>query len=109
VRKLIVGAVMAGAVTLGISYPAGADPTCYTECGPGPETVLGSGPSTAPGGPISQPAPAPELAPTQSVPSSGGLPLTGGDIEQSAAIATVALVAGVAMVRVGRRKAARAS
>jgi hypothetical protein len=109
VRKLIVGTVMAGAVTLGISHPAVADPTCYTECGPGPQTVVGSGPATAPGGPTSQPSPAPVPSPKQSVPFSGGLPLTGADIEQSAAIATVALVAGVAMVRVSRRRAARAS
>jgi hypothetical protein len=41
----------------------------------------------------------------ESVPSSGGLPLTGADIEESAGIAAVLLVAGVAMVRVGRRRA----
>jgi hypothetical protein len=96
---------MAGAVTLGLALPAGADPTCYTGCGPGPETVVGSGPETSPGVPVSQTSPEPVPAPKQSVPSSGGLPLTGGDIEQSAGIATVLLVAGATLVRVHRRRA----
>jgi LPXTG-motif cell wall-anchored protein len=99
---------MAGAVTLGLSLPAGADPTCYTGCGPGPQTVVGSGPSTSPGLPGPQTSPEPVPAPKQSVPSSGGLPLTGGDIEQSAGIAAVLLVAGAAMVRVNRRRVTRA-
>lgn len=90
---------MAGAVTLGLSLPAGADPTCYTGCGPGPETVLGTGPATSPGV-----SPEPLPSPKQSVPSPG-LPLTGADIEQSAGIATVLLVAGAALVRVNRRRA----
>ncbi len=96
---------MAVAVTLGISHPAVADPTCYTACGPGPQTVVGSGPSTSPGGPTPQLSPEPVPIAKESVPSSGGLPLTGADIEESAGIAAVLLVAGVAMVRVGRRRA----
>jgi hypothetical protein len=108
-RKLIVGAVMAVAVSLGFSHPAVADPTCYTDCGPGPQTIVGSGPSTSPGGPTPQFSPAPVPIPKQSVVSSGGLPLTGADVEESAAIATVLLVAGAALVRVGRRRASPAA
>ena len=45
----------------------------------------------------------PVVAP--SVPSSGGLPFTGADIEQSLGAAAVLLVAGAAIVRVSRRRA----
>ena len=100
---------MAAAVSLGVSHPAVADPACYTDCGPGPQTIVGSGPSTSPGGPTPQFSPAPAPIPKQSVVSSGGLPLTGADVEESAGIALVLLVAGVAMVRVGRRRATPAA
>ena len=89
---------MIGALTLGMTHPAVADPTCYTECGPGPATILGAGPSTAPSGP----GPIPKEA--VSVP--GGLPVTGADIEQTVGFAIVLLVAGAVMVRINRRRAA---
>jgi LPXTG-motif cell wall-anchored protein len=92
---------MAGAVTLGMTLPAAADPTCYTACGPGPATILGAAPAVAPSGPTGP-------IPTQSVPTPGGLPVTGADIEQTAGIAIVLLVAGAGMVRVNRRRAASA-
>ena len=95
---------MAGAVTLGMTLPAAADPTCYTECGPGPATILGAAPAVAPSGPNPSPSPIPK----QSVPTPGGLPVTGADIEQTAGIAIVLLVAGAGMVRVNRRRNASA-
>jgi hypothetical protein len=45
--------------------------------------------------------------PTESVPTPGGLPITGADVEQSVGFAAVLLVGGVAMVRLGRRRARR--
>jgi hypothetical protein len=114
VRKLIAGTALASALTLGFSLPALADPTCYTGCGPSPSTILGGGPSTSPGGPAtilgggpSTPpiAVAPAPVPHESAPPPGGLPFTGTDIEQSVAVASVLLVAGVALVRINRRKA----
>jgi hypothetical protein len=108
VRKLIVGMVMAGALMLGTTRPAVADSTCYTGCGPVPETVVGAGPSIAPSGPSPQSSPAPVPLPIQSAPPAGGLPVTGADIAQSAAAAAVLLVAGVAMIRINRRRTASA-
>jgi hypothetical protein len=95
VRKLIGGVVLVSAVTLGVTLPAFADSTCYTGCTNAPPGQLGPAPGTAPSGP-------PVLEPT-SVP--GGLPLTGADIEESVAVASVLLVAGVVLVRINRRRA----
>jgi len=107
-RKLVVGFALGGAVALGFSFPAFADPTCYTACTPLPvgsvgQGPVGLGPATTPGVAASQSPSAP--VPTRSVESSGGLPFTGADIEQSAGAAAVLLVAGAAMVRFGRRRA----
>ncbi len=107
-RKLVVGVALAGAVTLGFSLPAFADHTCYTACTPLPvgsvgQGPVGHGPATTPGVAASQSPSAP--VPTRSVVSSGGLPFTGADIEQSAGAAAVLLAAGAAMVRVSRRRA----
>jgi hypothetical protein len=95
IRKLIVGLVMTSALTIGLSIPAFADPGCYTGCQPGPVSIVDGGPSISPGVP----------APRESVPPPGGLPITGEDIAQSVGIGAVLLVAGVAIVRVSRRKA----
>jgi hypothetical protein len=92
---VIVGLVLAGGMTLGLSLPASAQ--CYTGCVPSPPSLLGGGPSVSPS--VSVPLP----APSQSVP--GGLPFTGADIEQIVGIAVVLLVAGTVMVRITRRKA----
>jgi len=115
-KKLVVGVALAGAVTLGFTLPAFADQTCYTACTPLPvgsvgqgpvgsvgQGPVGHGPATTPGVAASQSPSAP--APTRSVVSSGGLPFTGTDIEQSAGAAAVLLVAGAAMVRFSRRRA----
>ncbi len=108
VRKLIAGVIMAGSVTLGLSLPAGADPTCYTGCTPTPPGVLGAGPATTPGVPASQATPAPLPEPAASVPTSGGLPVTGTDVEQSLVLASVLVVAGGVIVRRSRRRSHRA-
>ncbi len=103
----------AGALTLGLSIPAFAD-GCYTGCAPAPVGSVGQGPVgppvgqgaiTVPGVAVSQSPPAAVPVAAQSVPSSGGLPLTGTDIEQSVGFAVVLLVAGAAIVRVSRRRA----
>lgn len=94
---------MAGAAALGFSLPAGADTTCYTGCTPTPPGIVELGPATTPGVPNSHAA-TPLPTPTESVPGSGGLPLTGADIEQSVAVAGVLLVAGAVMVRTKRRR-----
>jgi hypothetical protein len=96
VRKLILGLVVVGGVTLGLSFPAFAA-GCYTGCVPSPPGLVGGGPSVSPS--VSVPLP----APSQSVP--GGLPFTGADIEQIVGIAVVLLVAGTVLVRMNRRKA----
>ncbi len=105
IRKLIVGIFMASVLMVGFSLPAFADPSCYTGCFPGPVSIVGKGPSVAPSGPgvLSTPAPLPRAG--SSVPSSGGLPFTGADVEQSIGLAAVLVVAGVAVLRVGRRRA----
>ena len=103
VRKAIIGIVVAGVVTLGLSLPAGADPGCYTGCSPGPSTLIGAGPSTLAGGPSGPPSVAPAPGPSAAAPAPGGLPFTGADIEQLVAIACVLIVAGAAMVRLRRR------
>ena len=99
IRKFIVGVFTASVVTIGISVPALADPSCYTGCGPAPISIVGGAPSLAPNGP---PAHAP--VPSEAVPTPGGLPITGGDIEQSIGIAAALLVGGFALVRGGRRR-----
>ncbi|HEY5024507.1 MAG TPA: hypothetical protein VII76_05995 [Acidimicrobiales bacterium] len=109
IRKFIVGVCTASVVTIGFSVPALADPTCYTGCGPAPISIVGGGPapisivgggpSISPGGPKS-----PLPAPTESVPTPGGLPVTGQDVEQIAGLAAVLLVGGAAMVRISRRR-----
>jgi hypothetical protein len=109
-RKLAVGLAMAGVVILGISLPASADDTCYTQCAPTPIGAVGQGSVvqgqvTTPGVAASQSPSATVPVAAQSVRSSGGLPFTGADIEQSLGAAAVLLVAGAAMVRVGRRRA----
>jgi hypothetical protein len=99
VKKLILGLVLVGGVTLGLSFPAFAA-GCYTGCVPSPPGLVGGGPSVSPSAPsVSVPLP----APSESVP--GGLPFTGADIAQSVAIAVVLLVAGTVLVRINRRKA----
>ena len=107
-RKLIAGVILASALTLGVTLPASADPTCYTGCAPGPPGLVGSGPGgpgTAPTG-VTAPAPTVPLpGPTQSVPSPGGLPFTGADVGESVGIALVLVLAGGALVRVNRRRA----
>jgi len=105
VRKAIIGVVVAGVVTLGLSLPAGADPGCYTGCSPSPTNLIGLGPSTLVGGPAVAPS-APVPGPSASAPAPGGLPFTGADIEQTVAVACVLLVAGAAMVRIRRRSRA---
>lgn len=102
IRKFIVGVFTASVVTIGISVPALADPSCYTGCGPAPISIVGGAPSVAPSGPPAHLSP-----PTESVPTPGGLPITGADIEQSAGFAAVLLVGGVAMVRISRRRGRR--
>ena len=99
IKKFIVGVCTASVVTIGFSVPALADPTCYTGCGPAPISIVGGGPSISPGGPKS-----PLPPPTESVPNPGGLPFTGGDVEQIAGLAAVLLVGGAAMVRISRRR-----
>jgi len=102
---------MAGVVILGFSLPASADDTCYTQCAPTPIGAVGQGSvvqgqvTTTPGVAASQSPSATVPVAAQSVRSSGGLPFTGADIEQSLGAAAVLLVAGAAMVRVGRRRA----
>jgi hypothetical protein len=108
-RKLVVGLSMTGAVILGFSLPAAADGTCYTNCSPAPIGAVGQGSvvqgQVTPGVAASQ-APAVTVpVATQSVPSSGGLPFTGADVEQGLGAAAVLLVAGAAMIRVSRRRA----
>jgi hypothetical protein len=102
IKKFIVGVLTTSVVTIGISVPALADPSCYTGCGPAPISIVGGAPSIAPGGP-----PANLPAPTESVPNPGGLPITGQDLEQSLGFAALLIVGGVALVRVGRRRARR--
>jgi len=112
VRKLVVGAVVAGAVSFGAALPsfAGA-PTCYTGCTPGP-MGSGPGPYLTPGTPVinasGSPGPGSGVTPREAAPPSGGLPFTGADVAGSVGIASVLLVAGGAMVRVSRRRAHRA-
>ena len=90
-------------ITIGFSVPALADPSCYTGCGPAPISIVGRGPSISPGGPTT-----PLPPPTESVPTPGGLPFTGEDVEQIAGVAALLLVGGAAMVRISRRTRARA-
>ena len=100
IQKFIVGMLTASVVTIGISVPALADPSCYTGCGPAPVSIVGGAPSISPGGP-----PVNLPAPTESVPTPGGLPITGQDVEQTLGFAAVLLVGGVALVQIGRRRA----
>jgi len=108
-RKLVVGLSMAGVVILGFSLPASADGTCYTKCSPAPIGAVGQGSvvqgQVTPGVAASQSPPVTVPVATQSVPSSGGLPFTGADVEQSLGAAGVLLVAGAAITRVSRRRA----
>ncbi len=112
----MVGLVAAGVLTVGLSLPAFADGRCYTGCSPTPVPTptpvgsVGGGPAgqgvvTVPGVAVSQSPPAAAPVATQSVPSSGGLPLTGADIEELVGLAVVLLVAGAAVARVSRRRA----
>jgi hypothetical protein len=108
IKKLIAALFLVSMLTVAASLPAVADPTCYTGCspipgGPGPGGFVGPGPTPTPGVHTSPSTPAPVPLAGQSVPS-GGLPLTGADIEQGAAIAVVLLGAGIALVRVSRRR-----
>jgi hypothetical protein len=103
IRRIIVGAIVVSGLSIGLSYPAFADP-CYTGCGPGPVSIVGSG-SVPPGLLNSQSPHAPLPAPTESVPAPPGLPFTGADIEQIVGIASVLLVGGVVLVRINRRRA----
>jgi hypothetical protein len=109
-RKFVAGLAMAGVVVLGFSLPASADGTCYTTCSPTPIGAVGQGSVVqgsviAPGVAASQSPSATVPVATQSVSSSGGLPFTGADIEQSLGAAALLLVAGAAFVRVSRRRA----
>jgi hypothetical protein len=113
IKKLIAGLFLVSVLTVAVTLPAVADPTCYTGCSPIPGVpvpgipvpggFVGSGPTPTPGAQTSPSTPAPVPLASQSVPS-GGLPFTGADVEQSAAIAVVALGAGFVLVRVGRRR-----
>ena len=107
VRKLIAGVILASALTVGVTLPASADPTCYTGCAPSPVGLVGAGPggpATAPSG-VTAPAPiVPLPGPTQFVPSPGGLPFTGADVGESVGIAVVLVLAGGALLRVNRRR-----
>ncbi len=118
IKKLIAGLFMVSVLMVTVALPAVADPTCYTGCapgtggpspggpspgGPGPGGIIGGVPTPTPGAATSPSTPAPVPLASQSVPS-GGLPFTGGDVEQSLAIAVVLVGAGFGMVRISRRR-----
>ena len=99
------GAV-ASAATTGTSGNTGSG-TCYPAC---PPTAPQSGVSvTTPAPQVTvAPAVAPAAAPTQA-PTSGGLPFTGADISEMAAVGAGALVLGGVLVRRSRRNASSAA
>jgi|ERR1700688_4071227 len=106
VSKLIGGVVLVSALTLGVTLPAFADSSCYTGCTPVVPGVPGPATPVLPGVPGPAPGTAPTGTPVSDSPNvPGGLPLTGADIEESVGIASVLLVAGVALVRINRRRA----
>jgi LPXTG-motif cell wall-anchored protein len=130
VRKLVVVASLAVGLTAAVAAPAGADQSCYTGCTPGlvpgsipgsppgsvpglvPGEIPGSPPGSVPGAPTGVPgigavgSPVRVPLPRTAAPSSsGGLPLTGTDVAQSAGLAAALVVGGVVLVRRGRRRA----
>jgi hypothetical protein len=73
---------------------ASADSTCYTGCStPGGATTI----------PLTTPT-TPPVVPVQEPLSSGGLALTGADIEEMAAVGAGALLVGGVLVRRSRRQ-----
>jgi len=100
VKKLLAGLAVAGAASLGATLPSYAATTpCYVGCSPGP-IPTGSVPGvpqdvhTRPVGTPQEPSP--------------GLPFTGADIAESAALAVVLVTVGGVLLVVSRRSARRA-
>jgi hypothetical protein len=110
-RKLLPAVALAASAASLSESPASADATCYTGCTPpgGPVTgSSGSGPATNLGGGGASPSPPTATAGAgrapASAPASGGIPFTGADIAETAAIGSVLVVGGTVMVMFGRRR-----
>ena len=129
-KKLALAVALCAAVVTGAALPASADQGCYTGCAPSDVVPPGSPPVPGtpgtPGGPpgtevpgsrtpVAPPSftssfPSPSsVGPGGSVPSSGGLPVTGADVAEASGWAVALLGAGAVLRRVGRRRARRAA
>ena len=80
------------------AFADSAPQLCYTGC----ETTITS-PPVASATSATTPTPVPLAEPATPVAASGGLPFTGADIEEMAAVGAGALVVGCLMVRRSRR------